>query len=154
MHDSWNALKKLEMGCDMEKNAQIKQKSLMFQGLSTLQLTLRFTEDVSTSSLPKLLNQMSNVHYIEPSLHLFLSLLLSAFLKHINRTLFSPAIIHTPVSACPVAKLKLLKPGKIRGEPGHALMACEGHSLSFCSPRARAKQTVAISGMSSFIHAC
>lgn len=34
-----------------------------------------------------------------------------------------------------MARLKQLKPGEIRGEPGHALMACEGRGLSSRFPR-------------------
>lgn len=80
----------------------------------------------------------------------FLSRLLKRSHAHIDTAPLPP-----PPCACPVARLKQLKPGEIRGEPGHALMACEGRGLSFCSAAGQSeKQTVAISGMSSFIHAC
>lgn len=80
----------------------------------------------------------------------FLSRLLKRSHAHIDTAPLPP-----PPCACPVARLTQLKPGEIRGEPGHALMACEGRGLSFCSAAGQSeKQTVAISGMSSFIHAC
>lgn len=79
------------------------------------------------------------LHCIEHCLH-FLphTLLPSALLQHINRALVSTAIMFL-ISACPVAKLKLLKPGNIRGEPGHALMACKGQKLSFFLPTGKSK---------------
>lgn len=89
-------------------------------------------------------------HTFDILFNFFLSRLLKRSHAHIDTAPLPP-----PSCACPVARLKQLKPGEIRGEPGHALMACEGRGLSFCSAAGQSeKQTVAISGMSSFIHAC
>lgn len=146
MHNSWDALKKLENGLWHGKCTN-KATSHSYFRICTTPCSSRWDSMMADRMCRHEVCQnycykhLICIIFNHAFILLSYPLPLTTILQHFNRALLSPAIIpyHTLLSARRVAKLKLLKPGKIRGEPGHALMACKGHSLSLCSPQAKIK---------------